>query len=130
MSDIPLLNGKRVVIIDDSATTRLHLRKIIESLGATATESEDPIEGLAMINAESPDLVTLDMQMPYMDGKTMLHYLRIKRRNPVPVIVCTSLNDTTLLVDLAKLKISDFLLKPFDTSMARKKIADALIRTV
>jgi CheY-like chemotaxis protein len=128
MSDTPILSGKRVVVIDDSATTRLHIRKIVESLGATVTESEDPIEGLASINEQSPDLVTLDMQMPYMDGKTMLHYLRVKRQNPVPVIVCTSMNDTTLLVELAKLKISDFLLKPFDTVIARKKIADALTR--
>jgi two-component system, chemotaxis family, protein-glutamate methylesterase/glutaminase len=84
----------RVLIVDDSALVRQTLTDILQSdpdieVMGTAT---DPFAAARRIQQEVPDVITLDIEMPRMDGLTFLR--RIMAQRPVPVVICSSLAET------------------------------------
>lgn len=84
----------RVLIVDDSALVRQVLGEILSSdpgieIMATAA---DPIIAAEKIRNEIPDVITLDIEMPRMDGLTFLE--KIMTQRPMPVVICSSLADT------------------------------------
>lgn len=90
----------RVLVIDDSAVVRQVLTDILESdpgikvMGTAA----DPYFAAEKLKNEIPDVITLDIEMPRMDGITFLH--KIMTQHPIPVVICSSLTldrcETTL----------------------------------
>ncbi|MEI7671842.1 MAG: protein-glutamate methylesterase/protein-glutamine glutaminase [Syntrophales bacterium] len=83
----------RVLIVDDSSLVRQTLQEIISSdpdLCVTATAA-DPFAAAERIAEEIPDVITLDVEMPKMDGITFLQ--KIMSQRPIPVIICSSLAD-------------------------------------
>jgi len=85
---------KKVLLIDDDETFRYVMRQIIAAdSGYEFTEANDGDAGLAKARAERPDVIILDLQMPTVDGFTVLQELNADHRTSVtPVIVSTSLN--------------------------------------
>lgn len=83
------MTGKvlRVLIVDDSKTTRVLLRKMIESDDnlVVAGEANDPVEAMKIIESEPIDVITLDVNMPKMDGITYLrdHF----KHNKIPTVL-------------------------------------------
>ncbi|MEK6790945.1 MAG: chemotaxis response regulator protein-glutamate methylesterase [Deltaproteobacteria bacterium] len=81
----------RVLIIDDSAVVRQALSRIISS--DTALEvmglAADPLIAADKIREEAPDVITLDIEMPRMDGLTFLQ--KVMSQHPIPVVVISSL---------------------------------------
>lgn len=81
----------RVLIIDDSASVRQAMTAIlgedpdIQVIAAAA----DPFAAARYIQEEVPDVITLDVEMPRMDGVTFLRKLMSQR--PIPVVMCSSL---------------------------------------
>ncbi len=81
----------RVLIVDDSAVVRQTLQDIlssdsrIEVMGTAA----DPFHAAEKIRQEVPDVITLDVEMPRMDGITFLQ--KIMSQHPIPVVICSSL---------------------------------------
>lgn len=83
----------RVLVVDDSALVRETLKNILESdpdieVMGTAT---DPYVAAERIKHEIPDVITLDVEMPRMDGITFLQ--RIMSQHPIPVVMCSSLTE-------------------------------------
>ncbi len=85
-------SGKvRVLIVDDSATVRQTLASVLESdpqievIGVAS----DPFVAARRIRDEIPDVITLDVEMPRMDGITFLR--KIMSQHPLPVVMCSSL---------------------------------------
>lgn len=81
----------RVLIIDDSAVVRQTLSQVLSSdpaikVMATAT---DPFDAAEKMRKEIPDVITLDVEMPRMDGLTFLQ--KIMSQHPLPVVICSSL---------------------------------------
>jgi two-component system, chemotaxis family, protein-glutamate methylesterase/glutaminase len=88
-----MLKKIRVLIVDDSAVVRQTLEEILEAddeieIMATAA---DPFIAADKIRKEVPDVITLDVEMPRMDGITFLH--KIMTQHPMPVVICSSLTD-------------------------------------
>jgi two-component system chemotaxis response regulator CheB len=83
----------RVLVVDDSATVRRALQAVlerdpeIEVLGAAS----DPFVAVRLMKETTPDVITLDIEMPRMDGLTFLD--RIMEQHPLPVVVCSSLTE-------------------------------------
>ncbi len=81
----------RVLIVDDSALVRQTLQEIlssdprIEVMGVAS----DPYAAAEKMRAEVPDVITLDVEMPKMDGLTFLK--KIMDQHPIPVVICSSL---------------------------------------
>ncbi|HAN19343.1 MAG: chemotaxis response regulator protein-glutamate methylesterase [Bacteroidetes bacterium GWC2_33_15] len=81
----------RVLIVDDSAVVRQSLSEIIQSdpeLEVMGTAS-DPYMAVSKIRNEIPDVITLDIEMPRMDGLTFLR--KIMSQHPIPVVIISSL---------------------------------------
>ncbi len=81
----------KVLIVDDSAVVRQTMQKIlssdpeIEVIGAAS----DPYIAVSKMKLATPDVITLDIEMPRMDGITFLK--KIMSQNPIPVVICSSL---------------------------------------
>ncbi|MGJ5813181.1 protein-glutamate methylesterase/protein-glutamine glutaminase [Paludibaculum fermentans] len=89
-----------VLIVDDSASVRQVLKEILESdpqIQVTGV-AQDPYVAVERIRQEVPDVITLDIEMPRMDGLTFLD--RIMSQHPIPVVICSTLtgdgSDTAL----------------------------------
>ena len=81
----------RVLIVDDSAVVRQTLSEVLSSdpeIEVIATAG-DPFVAADRIAAETPDVITLDIEMPRMDGLTFLK--KIMAQHPIPVVICSSL---------------------------------------
>jgi len=102
----------RVLVVDDSAYHRRTLVKIISSdphmeVVGTAGDGEDAIKKVVNLK---PDLVTLDLEMPRMDGFTFLRWLM--RNFPRPVLVVTSRDSNKSVFKALDLGAVDFVVKP------------------
>jgi two-component system chemotaxis response regulator CheB len=81
----------RVLVVDDSAVVRQAMEEILSSdrrvevMGTAA----DPFIAAEKIRREVPDVITLDVEMPRMDGLTFLN--KIMSQHPIPVVICSSL---------------------------------------
>lgn len=108
------MNKIRVLIIDDSLLIRKVLTEIlnsspdIEVVGA----AEDPLIAREMIKELNPDVLTLDIEMPRMDGITFLRNLM--RLRPMPVVMISVLTESNAEVTLTALELGavDFIAKP------------------
>jgi two-component system chemotaxis response regulator CheB len=122
----------RLLIVDDSALMRRLLRDIFGRAGgfavATARHGE---EALAMIKAETPDVVTLDITMPGMDGLTCLG--RIMVEAPCPVVMVSSLTTRGAEAALEALRLGavDCVGKPEGLlSLSMESVRERLVDTV
>jgi two-component system chemotaxis response regulator CheB len=104
----------RVLIVDDSATVRQTLAAVLESdpeievLGVAA----DPYVAARRIRDEIPDVITLDVEMPRMDGITFLR--KLMAQHPIPVVMCSSLTEagSETLLQALEAGAVDVILKP------------------
>jgi two-component system chemotaxis response regulator CheB len=83
----------RVLIVDDSAVVRRTLTEVLSSDPAIEVigTASDPFVAAERISEQVPDVITLDIEMPGMDGLTFLQ--KIMSQHPIPVIICSSLAD-------------------------------------
>ena len=98
-------NKIRVLIVDDSAVVRQTLSSILSSdpdIDVMGVAS-DPYVAASQIAHEVPDVITLDIEMPRMDGLTFLR--KIMTQHPIPVVVISSLADTNTESGLMALKL-------------------------
>jgi two-component system chemotaxis response regulator CheB len=104
----------RVLIVDDSALMRQLLTRIINSdpmLEVVGTAG-DPYDAREQIKALNPDVLTLDIEMPKMDGLTFLE--KLMRGHPMPVVMISSLTDRGAETTLRALSLGavDYVSKP------------------
>jgi two-component system chemotaxis response regulator CheB len=81
----------RVLVVDDSAVVRQTLTAVLESDPEieVAGTAGDPFVAAERIRGEMPDVITLDIEMPRMDGLTFLK--KLMAQHPIPVVICSSL---------------------------------------
>jgi CheY-like chemotaxis protein len=80
-----------VLLVEDDATTRQMMRRLLEKEGWTVTEAENGREALARVARHVPSLILLDLMMPEMDGFTFLEELRHREAGrAVPVVILTA----------------------------------------
>lgn len=105
---------KKVVIVDDSALMRQILTTIIDSAPnlTVVGAAPDPLSARTMIKKENPDVVTLDVEMPKMDGLEFLE--KIMRLRPTPVVMISSLTQVGAGATVTALELGavDFVAKP------------------
>lgn len=94
----------RVLVVDDSATVRQTMAEVLNSdpgIEVIATAS-DPYVAVERIKEQVPDVITLDVEMPRMDGLTFLE--KIMSQCPLPVVICSTLTENGSATALAALE--------------------------
>jgi two-component system, chemotaxis family, protein-glutamate methylesterase/glutaminase len=83
----------KVLIVDDSAIVRQSLEEVLSSDPAieVIATARDPFIAAERIKEQVPDVITLDVEMPRMDGITFLQ--KIMSQHPLPVVMCSSLTE-------------------------------------
>lgn len=125
-------NGRiRVLIVDDSATVRVLLRRYLSGEGdiVVVGSASNGCEAVSMARSLNPDVITLDVNMPCMDGLTALG--EIMREHPRPVVMLSSLTgegaeETVTALSLGAL---DFVTKPADPG-GMQEMAAELVRKI
>jgi two-component system, chemotaxis family, protein-glutamate methylesterase/glutaminase len=102
----------KALVVDDSAYNRVTLSRMLEShpsirVVGTAIDGEDAIK---QVVRHSPDVVTLDLEMPVMDGFSFLRWIMANR--PMPVIAVSSLSSDRSVFKALELGAVDFIAKP------------------
>ena len=83
--------ARTVLVVDDFDDTRLLLRTWLERRGFRVVEAENGIEAINRAEAESPDLIIMDMQMPQLDGLSATRRIRdLKSLNSVPIVAVSA----------------------------------------
>ncbi|MBC8590332.1 response regulator [Wansuia hejianensis] len=107
--------SKRVLIVDDAIFMRMKLKDILEKNGYEVVgEAQNGMEAVEKYQAEKPDIVTMDITMPEMDGVAALK--AIKQIDPnAKVIMCSAMGQQTMVMEAIQSGALDFIVKPFDT---------------
>jgi two-component system, chemotaxis family, protein-glutamate methylesterase/glutaminase len=104
----------RVLIVDDSASVRQALTQVVEAEGDIEVMgvASDPFVAAKKIAEEVPDVITLDVEMPRMDGITFLR--KLMSQHPIPVVMCSSLTEagSETLMQAMEAGAVDIILKP------------------
>ncbi|HOU38588.1 MAG TPA: response regulator [Treponemataceae bacterium] len=107
--------GATILIVDDSVSIRQSVRFILEQSGYTVVEAADGQEGLKRLGEQKADLVITDVNMPNMDGLTMVRKIRetdgIKF---VPILVLTTESQGSVIEDGKKAGATGWIVKPFN----------------
>jgi len=121
-------SDRTIIVCDDEDAYRKFLNKVLAKfLKTKVVIASNPSEMFELLKTEIPDLIILDLQMPVMDGQTALKILRESPQTElIPVLICSALGFESVIINLAKLNISGFIIKPFDASTVLQKIHQIL----
>jgi len=119
---------KRILIVEDKATSRELLRTVLEQQGYSVEEAEDGEQALRKILADPPDLVLMDLQMPGRNGYEVVQELRKDPRLvSVPVVAVTA---SAMQGDREKVLAAGFtsyLAKPLSLVQLRQEVSRLLL---
>src|SRR5258705_13107279 len=112
-----------VLVVDDVAANRELLEGHLDDLGYDVRQARDGVEALEAVEAEEPDLVLLDIDMPRLDGIAVCERLKAHpTRRLIPIVILTASNDRNTRLRGIAAGADDYLSKPFDSK-------ELLIRT-
>ena len=104
---------KRVLIVDDAVVMRMMIKGILSKNGYDIVgEAQNGVEAVEKYNVLSPDLVTMDMVMPEMDGITAVREI-VADHPDARIIMCTSMGQQALVVEAIQAGAKSFITKPF-----------------
>jgi two-component system, chemotaxis family, chemotaxis protein CheY len=128
--DVAEVESLRVLVVDDSLSSRNHLHRLLKELGIERiTEAVDGKEAVAVLESTTVDLVITDYNMPEMDGRELTEYIRTQSwQSSVPVLMVTSEQNKGRLAAVERAGVSAVCDKPFEAGNIRKLISDALTR--
>ena len=116
---------KTILTVDDSRTMRDMLMLALKDAGYRVVQAEDGVHGLEVLQAERPDIVITDINMPRMDGFGFIEGVRADpRHRATPVLVLTTESDAAKKQRAREAGATGWIVKPFDPA----KLIDAVRR--
>ncbi|MBV7272268.1 response regulator [Clostridium thailandense] len=103
----------KILIVDDAAFMRMMIKDILEKNGFEVVgEANNGLKAVELYKKEKPDVVTMDITMPDMDGIEAVK--AIKAFDPgAKIIMCSAMGQQTMVMDAIKAGARDFIVKPF-----------------
>jgi len=122
----------RVLLVDDSANARRFMRRVLENLGIRhIIEAADGKDAVALMEETMVDLVVTDYNMPEMDGREFVEYVRSRSwQRSVPILMVTSETDQGRLAAVEEAGVSGICDKPFEPAVVRCLLARMLSQGV
>jgi DNA-binding NtrC family response regulator len=116
-----------ILVVDDEPSARSGLEELLLSAGFRVDVAADGASAMAIAAETPPDVVVTDLEMPKMDGVTLLGKLR-EQDGDLPVIVVTAFGDVSSAVTAMRAGAADYLTKPVDFDALTLSIERALER--
>ncbi|GAA0724382.1 response regulator [Clostridium malenominatum] len=112
----------KVLIVDDAAFMRMMIKDILEKNGYEVIgEANNGIKAVELYKKERPDVVTMDITMPDMDGIQAVK--EIKAMDPsAKIVMCSAMGQQTMVMDAIKAGAKDFIVKPFQADRVLEAI--------
>ena len=121
--------GKRILVVDDAAFMRMMIKNIITKQGyEVAGEAENGKQAVVLYSELKPDLVTMDITMPEMDGIESVKAIRSIDPG-ANIIMCSAMGQQTLVMDAIQAGAKDFIVKPFQQERILQAIERVLSRS-
>ncbi len=116
----------RVLIVDDAVFMRTVLKKMLEEeCFDIVGEASNGLEAIKKAKELQPDVITLDITMPEMDGVTALPEIMTVSPNS-RVIMCSAMGQQPMVVDAIKKGAKDFIVKPFQKARVLQAIENIM----
>lgn len=125
-----MLEGLRVLVVDDMEMNRFLMRKVLKRVGAKACFAENGAKAVSILREESFDVVLMDLHMPVMDGRQATMAIReegLPKENPeVPIVALTADAFQRTEESVLEAGMNDFLPKPIDIDKLYEKLSKLL----
>jgi len=106
--------GAKVLLVEDEEPLRRVMKDLLERDGYVIAEARDGVQALDEVDRHAPDIIVLDLNLPGLDGYSVLQQLRSRpATRSIPVMVLTAKGDEDNEVRVFELGADDFLTKPF-----------------
>lgn len=118
--------ANRILIVDDAAFMRMMIRDILSKNGFEIVgEAVDGAQAVEKFKEHKPDLITMDITMPEMDGIAALKEIR-KIDPSAKVIMCSAMGQQAMVIDAIQAGAKDFIVKPFQAD----RVIEAIKKTL
>lgn len=122
------LESVRVLLVDDSAMARKHIRRVLENMGImNFLEAANGVDAVHLLNDNMVDFVVTDYNMPEMDGRALVEYIRNQSwQRSVPILMVTSEANNDRLAGIQDFGIVGMCDKPFEPATVKQLLANLL----
>jgi two-component system chemotaxis response regulator CheY len=112
----------KVLIVDDATFMRMMVKDILEKNGYQVVgEAPNGIKAVELYKSEKPDVVTMDITMPEMDGIEAVK--AIKAFDPAAkIVMCSAMGQQSMVMDAIRAGAKDFIVKPFQADRVLEAI--------
>lgn len=116
----------KILLVDDSRTIRNIQKNVLSEIGHTdVAEASDGVEALSKLQADRPDLMLVDWNMPNMDGLTLVQRVRETDKR-TPIIMVTTEAEKPRIIEAIKAGVNNYVVKPFTPDALLSKIDETL----
>lgn len=118
--------SKRILIVDDAAFMRMMIKNILTEAGyEIVAEAENGKQAVEKYNELKPDLVTMDITMPEMDGISAVREI-LKLDGKANIIMCSAMGQQAMVIEAIQAGAKDFIVKPFKPDRVMEAVTKAL----
>ena len=115
-------NPIRILVVDDEQLTRRLIVQVLKSVGYEIIgEAENGLHGVELFKMYKPDIVTMDVRMPQMDGIAALKQIKEINKDAV-VVMLTNENDSDTVAELLKSGAANYIVKPVKRDLILEKM--------
>lgn len=120
--------ARKIMVVDDEENVLMLVKAVLDQEGFDVTVASNGQECLKKLKEAKPELILMDMMMPGMSGRETIEKIRADpKNNPIKIIFVTVARFSEVGKEtLSKLKVSDYVTKPFDNNDLVKRVKQAL----
>ena len=116
----------RILVVDDAAFMRMMVRDMLKKIGHQVVgEAANGLQGVQMYKELKPDLVTMDVTMPEMDGVEAVKEIMSFDKN-AKIIMISAMGQQAIVMDCIKAGAKDFIVKPFNIDRVAEAVKKVL----
>ncbi|REE91536.1 two-component system chemotaxis response regulator CheY [Paenibacillus taihuensis] len=117
----------KIMVVDDAAFMRKMIKEILTEGGHEVIgEAADGVEAISVYKSCNPDLVTMDITMPEMDGIAAVKALK-QLNSEIKVIMCSAMGQQAMVLDAITAGALDFVVKPFQKDRVLEAVRKLLL---
>lgn len=113
----------KILVADDAAFMRMMIKDIMTKEGhEVVAEAKNGLEAVQLYDKYTPDLVTMDITMPEMNGIDAIRAIRVKHQD-AKIIVCSAMGQQEMVKDAIIAGAKDFIVKPFNQDRVKEALS-------